>query len=191
MEKHLSVSMHPCPSAKHACLLTCMFASAFWALALLVVYVRAHQITLACCMLHAPGELQSAGNPGVGQRAVAFSASSSSEDIIPHSPSTKRYGIIRMIPTWEIRSTLPHAILHVVVNDKYFMYLRWMWVLTQEICRVGGMLNKDPESGRKSQCQQPGQCVPHGTMIGHRGGHKTGCDCRQQLPTARPWTTMR
>lgn len=46
------------------------------------------------------------------------------------------------------------------------------------------MLNKDPESGRKSQCLQPGQCLSCGTMIGHGGGHKTGCDCRQQLPSS-------
>lgn len=61
-----SLSMHPCPSVHqtHAYLLTCMDASALSPVPLLswVVYVRAHQITLAC--LHAPG------GPAVSRRTT-------------------------------------------------------------------------------------------------------------------------
>ena len=74
---------HPCPSVHgQPNALTCLRAWMHQPLLSWVVYVRAHQITLAC--LHAPGGLQSAEIPPAGHQAV----SSTREQI-----STKLYSL--------------------------------------------------------------------------------------------------
>lgn len=113
MEKHLSLSMHSYPTAKHAYQLTRMCASAFRAPALLVVYVRAHQITLEY-VLRVPDELQSAEKPAAVQldnvhqlREVYLQPPKAS--CIECAPSS--FGDIRWAPSCEIRWMQRYSVL--------------------------------------------------------------------------------